>query len=440
MTPNLPPPGDSSTGGPRPLALGLVILFMLLTGLLVNFSVRPDYGPDEPDHVAYVHVLATEGRLPTPAESIMVQHPPPFYALLAPVWRLAGVQQSPLALTPGPDALAQMTPEAVRGRHLLRVFSTILACLTLLVLARLIAVAGAPPGWQMYLLLMVAGWPMFEYMSGVVNNENLAILYSAVAALVLVSRVRVGTCTLRQAALLGILIGVGVWVKQTTLFVVPVAVWTVWAIGEPKQRLPRLGAFALAGLLAGCGWPLRNHAITGQWFPHYAAVQHQAEVTAGVLANPLTLLSWTKLMLQTGFLPDWADLLLPPVLAVIVSVSLAVALIACFVVGLRDHSDPVARRLRGMSMAALLTLVAALLQYAAFSDWRVQIGGRYLLNGIPWVLTLLSASFGLLRHSGKPSVRPSLLAWLAPVLLILFDLNWWYSVFLYYSDPKFGHG
>ncbi len=413
---------------------------MVLAGLLVNFCVRLDYGPDEPDHVAYVHVLATEGRLPTPAESVMVQHPPPFYAVLAPVWRLAGVQQSPLALTPGPDALAQMTPEAVRGRRLLRVFSTLLACLTLLVLARLIAVAGAPPGWQMYLLLMVAGWPMFQYLSGVVNNENLAILYSAVAALALVARVRAGTCTLAQAAGLGLLMGAGVWVKQTTLFVVPVAVWTVWAIGEPKQKLPRLGAFALAGILAGCGWPLRNHAVTGQWFPHYAAVSHQAEVTAGVLANPLVLLSWTKLMLQTGFLPDWADLLLPPVLATIVSLALALGLIVCFVVGLRDRSDPVARRLRGMAMAALLTLLAALLQYAAFSDWRVQIGGRYLLNGIPWVLILLSASFGLFRRSGTPSVRPPLLAWLAPVLLILFDLNWWYVVFLYYSDPKFGHG
>ena len=415
---------------------------MVLAGLLVNFCVRLDYGPDEPDHVAYVHVLVTEGRLPTPAESVMVQHPPPFYGLLALPWRLAGVGQSPLALTPGPDALAQMTPEAVRGRHLLRVFSTLLACLTLLVLARLLAVAGAPPGWQAYLLLLVAGWPMFQYLSGVVNNENLAIFYSAVAALALAARVRAGACTLMQAAGLGLLMGAGVWVKQTTLFVVPVAVWTVWAIGDSalRPRLARLGAFALAGIAAGCGWPLRNHAVTGQWFPHYAVVQHQAEVTAGVLANPLTLLSWTKLMLQTGFLPDWADLLLPPALATIVSVSLAVALMACFIVGLRDRSDPVARRLRGMSMAALLTLVAALLQYAAFSDWRVQIGGRYLLNGIPWVLTGLSASFGLFRRSGTASVRPSLLAWLAPVLLILFDLNWWYVVFLYYSDPKFGHG
>ena len=62
---------------------------------------------------------------------------------------------------------------------------------------------------------------------------------------------------------------------------------------------------------------------------------------------PKTLLSWTKLMLQTSFLPDWADLLLPPVLAIIVSLALAVALVACFVVGLRDRSDPMARRLRG---------------------------------------------------------------------------------------------
>ena len=68
-----------------PVALGLILLFMVLAGLLVNFCVRLDYGPDEPDHVAYVHILATEARLPTPAESVMVQHPPLFYSLLAPL-------------------------------------------------------------------------------------------------------------------------------------------------------------------------------------------------------------------------------------------------------------------------------------------------------------------------------------------------------------------
>lgn len=60
-----------------------VILAFALLGALVSYVVLLDYGPDEPFHLKYVDVLATEHRLPTKDETHIVQHAPPYYIVLA---------------------------------------------------------------------------------------------------------------------------------------------------------------------------------------------------------------------------------------------------------------------------------------------------------------------------------------------------------------------
>ena len=445
------PPVTTPAKGARGIPW-LPFVLLALAGVAVAFIVRLDYGPDEPYHVEYVHVLASEHRMPTPAETPMVQHPPPFYLALAPLWRAAGVTQPPLETPPGPAALAAMSPNSVLARRLLRVTSVVLACLTLLLLARLLGVLDVPPAWRTLLLTLVAAWPMLQYVSGVVNNENAAILFSSVACLVLVRRVVEGRCSLRQAAGIGLLIGGGVLVKQTTLFVAPVALWALWTAGPPDRRWARLGLFVAGAAVLGVWWPLHNRLLTGELFPHFSPVPNQAEVTASVMAHPATLLTWVRLILETNFLPDWSWALLPRAISTLAAVGLVVVAGGCFLWGLRDRSDLRARRLRAMGFAAPVILIAFLLQHAVFSDWRVQIGGRYMLNAIPWYLTLLGASLPLLRRPAAagaappvPAVtggipgRPSPLLGLAAVLLVLFDMAWWYVVYLYYSNPNFGH-
>ena len=422
----------------------LPLVLLALAGVAVAFVVRLDYGPDEPYHVEYVHVLASAHRLPTPAETPMIQHPPTYYLVLAPLWRAAGVTQPPLEPPPGPSAQAAMSPSSVLGRRLLRLTSVAIGCLTLLVLARLLAVVGVPPAWRTLLLTLVAAWPMFQYVSGVVNNENAAILFSSVACLVLVRRVRDGSCTLRQAAGIGLLVGAGVLVKQTTLFVAPVAVWALWTAGPPDRRWARLGLFAAAAVAGGVWWPLHNWLATGGLFPHFSPAPDQTAVTASVIVHPAKLLSWTRLILETGFLPDWSWAVLPRAVSTVAAAGTVALTAGCFLWGLRDRADPVAWRLRAMGLAAPLILIASMLLYGAVSDWRVRIGGRYMLDAIPWFLTLLGATLPLrgrqatgAEAAGGAATRPPLLLGLAAVLLVLFDLAWWYVVYLYYTNPSF---
>lgn len=432
--------------------IGLLAALCVLAvcGLAAGYAVRLDYGPDEPYHMEYIHVLAFQRQLPPSSDTPMVQHPPPYYALMSLPWRLTSGGQRPLDAAPGPDALGAMTEPSRAARHLLRGFNTLIACLTLLVLARIVAVVGVPPPWRPAFVFVVAAWPMFQYVSGVVNNENAAILFSSILCLALVSRVQAGRCSLRQAVGIGLLVGGGLWIKQTTLFAAPLALWALWTAGAPAQRVPRIGLFLASALAVGVWWPLHNHQITGEWFPHYSAVEHQAEVHAHVLAHPLELFSWTRLILETSFLPDWSWMLLPRSLSTLMASAVVLAVGASFWHGWKDKTDVRGRQLCGLSLAALLLLPAALLQYALVSDWRVQIGGRYLLNGIPWCLTLLGSALTLVLrrraaanadndNSVRAAPGPPALFWLAGGVLVLFDLAWWDLVYAYYSNPHFGH-
>ncbi len=416
-----------------------------LIGLTVGFVVRLDYGPDEPDHLKYVHVLAWEHRLPTPTETHVVQHPPLYYAAMAVLWRAMGARQSPSDTQPGPTALGRMDPRSRNARHVLRFASTLLACLTLFVLARILAALGASVSWQALLLFLAAACPMFQYVSGVVNNENLSILYSSLICLAIIARVRAQACSIWQALGLGLLLGGGLLVKQTTLFALPIALWVIWQMGGPPQRLRRLGLFALGFLALGLWWPLHNHSLSGQWFPCYTIPPDQARQASEALAHPLTLLGWIRAILETGFLPDWSVLFVPRLLSTLAMLIVAGMIGVVFFVGLR-RGEKLHRQMRGMALAAMLLLLAGIVQFSLTTDYRAQIGGRYLLNGLPWLLALFAAGLPLLPRptqvEGEASETRPPPRWLVvPVILLaLFDLGWWYIVQGYYTGPNFGAG
>lgn len=283
---------------------------------------------------------------------------------------------------------------------------------------------------------------MFQYVGGVVNNENASILYSSVLCLMIVSRVRAGECSWRQALGLGLLVGGGLWIKQTTLYEAPVAIWALWTAGAPARRWARLGLFAAGAAIVGVGWPLHNYLTSGDPFPLFVPAPHQEQIPGQIGAHPLTLLAWLRLVLETSFLPDWSWGLMPRELSTVAAFGAAGAVLAAFAFSLRAGGDAKTRRLRAMALAALVTLLVGILEYCVFKDWRAQIGGRYLLNGLPWFLTLLATSLLLIRERTAPKPLPggaALLLGVGAVLVALFDVAWWYVVFLYYSNPAFGH-
>ena len=177
---------------PRPqparpaVALPSSCLLFALTGLFVQWAVRLDYGPDEPYHLEYVHILATSHRLPSRTETYLGQHPPLYYVLMTAPWNLVGGEREPLSVAPGPDALGQMDAPAARAAasfapsHLL--------------LPRSPAGPGPPrcrprhpAPWQPPLIFPLPPAPCSNTSSGVVNNENASILCSTVVCLALVT-------------------------------------------------------------------------------------------------------------------------------------------------------------------------------------------------------------------------------------------------------------
>jgi hypothetical protein len=253
---------------------------------------------------------------------------------------------------------------------------------------------------------------------------------------------------------LGLLCGAGVLVKQTTLFVWPIALWCVWSCGERAQRVRRALLFAAASVALGIWWPLHNLLVAGEPFPSYTipAGQFALSFSEKLLETPNVL----RLLLETSFWPDWASRFVPREIAFAATLALGAMMAMLFVVTRRGSRvggpDRAQRRVQGMALVAIALLVLGLMQYIFFKDYRAQIGGRYLLNGLPWLMAYFGASLHLLRRdtmeppspeiTGGGDVVASALAvpkcvtWVSALFLaamLLVAAAWWFLAWTYYA-------
>ncbi|HEX8833580.1 MAG TPA: hypothetical protein VF719_05235, partial [Abditibacteriaceae bacterium] len=311
----------------------------LVLAWTVGTIILPDFGPDEPYHVGYIDTLARDGRVPTSKENHLVQHPPTYHLALAPLWKMLGVDQRPLSLTPGPQASKQMTPSALRARVVLRALQPLLALLTLLLMAKTLALLDVPRHWQLLLLGFAAAWPMFGYISGVINNENASILFAALACYLIVKLLRhastgvaavktVGAdventeqikiqngidVSVKQAAILGLIMGAGALIKQTALFSLPLGLCALWLTSLRPQRGRNVGVAAVAAVAAGFWWPLRNWLVAGDPFPSFTMPVDQNTPSLGEKLTQVP--GFSRLILETNFLPDWSWVFFPRTLS-----------------------------------------------------------------------------------------------------------------------------
>ncbi len=406
----------------------VVAVFALLTTLGI-VAVQHNNGPDEPSHLEYIHILAWEHRLPRVDETHIVQHPPPYYLAMAVLWRALGVRQRPGSLPRDMTAIAQLSPQGVLGRRVLRGVSMLLGCATLLLLAATLAALGVPARHQGWLLAVIALNPMLQYVCAVVGNEALAICYSSLVCLVLVRRFRTGGLTVAGAARLGLLVGGGTWVKQTTLLAVPPLLVVVWAAGPRVERAARLGACLGAAVLAGCGWPLYSKYSSGSFFPNYVAPGNQEYMTYQFLHQAIRMIDLFLTIICTSLLPDWSSVFIPRLLPGFLTL-LFWLLLPALVVTRRRRAGA---RLRWLAALALAALVGGIMAQAVFTDWRIIVGGRYLLNGAGWVLVVLAtcAARRPLRGRGWPAAT---IVGAAVGFLVLADIGWWYLVWLHYQS------
>jgi 4-amino-4-deoxy-L-arabinose transferase-like glycosyltransferase len=290
--------GEAQAAGPRAM-LSRAMSRRLETALLAWFAVAAALSavavpvfeaPDEPFHLDYVNFLLERHELPDQLdESKRVfregHQPPLYYALAAlvtlpfrggeaisvrlernPQHALGGGRRSDVPYYdhappgPFPDSGSRA------AFYALRILGIVFGVANLLLVLR-IARRFLPEQGAWLAAAIVATLPQFLFISGSINNDNLANLVAT--ALILASlRVFERPERTREWIALGLLLGLGLCVKKTVLALVPpIAVLVVWLFARgnlPRLRLAAHAAAALAATLAVGGWVLvRNQLLYG---------------------------------------------------------------------------------------------------------------------------------------------------------------------------------
>jgi 4-amino-4-deoxy-L-arabinose transferase-like glycosyltransferase len=273
-----------------PRAAWLCALVALANGLAWSLIVPPFQVPDENAHYAYVQQLAERGTLPKqlpPGSGLSPREDRTIDALLT--FGIVGNRANPapgteiqqrvidqiaaenlsakgsgdaLAATPNPPLYyaLQTIPYRLAGANVLdklaamRCLSALMGALTVLLVFMFLRdlLPGMPWAWPAGALL-VAFQPLFGFMSGGVNNDNLLYLAAAGALWGIAQAFRRGLDA-RNGALIGGFMAVGLVTKFTMLGLIPAAVLAVLLLLRRGWRAARTERRATA--LRGAAWAI----------------------------------------------------------------------------------------------------------------------------------------------------------------------------------------
>jgi hypothetical protein len=252
-------------------------------------------GPDEPAHLSYAIRLAdglAPPVIPGQAERLgrtpfdehpLAHHPPLYYRLLALVEGLLfrdGLRPSPwpqpvpvlgerrgeLIWSHGADE-PLASPEQQR-LALLRGLSLLMGLGVLLATRRLghwlVPEDPRVGSLAALLLTLVPSWISTQVL---LDNGNLAGLICALTLVLLAASVAQARCGPGRAALLALLVAIGLWTKLTSLILLPLlAGCALWLLRRGGWRAAWPLALALlASLACWSPWLLRNRELYGEW-------------------------------------------------------------------------------------------------------------------------------------------------------------------------------
>ncbi len=215
----------------------------------------PDQAPDETAHRIYIQHLVDEHALPVfdaargrDNPEYEFHQPPLYYALAAPVYAAAG----------GGD----------RGTRAVRLLSALIGLITTLAafgIAR--TLWPEPPHLALGAAAVTAFWPMHLYTNASINNDGLAVALWATALWLLARYLRAPS--LRGAALAGVVTGLALLTKTSTLILVPLGLIAITLAWSREKSVPWRhlfgdgGAFLGAAAVIGGWWLVRNQMLYG---------------------------------------------------------------------------------------------------------------------------------------------------------------------------------
>ena len=277
--------------------LFLALLAFLALGLALLVRVPLDKSPDEAAHWQYIEYIATNHELPIfrgqvpPAPGYEFHQPPLYYLLSAPAWAVA--------------------PAGIEN-YLARLVSLLCGAATLIFIWKSARLLFADDRTVAILATSLAAlWPLHLGVSAGANNDALAGLWSA-ALFWCGARALMRGVTLRDAALIGVFVGLGALTKNTVLVVGLVALAALFVAPRAEKSTSRvvnlLIALAVTAIVAGPWWA-RNTMIYGDPLALAAFSGAAGEASPGLAefaqAGVLSPFHYGRDMLWQIFLTSW---------------------------------------------------------------------------------------------------------------------------------------
>ena len=324
------PPIAAPPGWPRlrQLLLALAVALFTYASAWTALGETPfGVAPDEWAHATYVHEVAAGGRLipdyagshilPGRAQGNYLSHPPLYYSVLGLAGRVMGW-------------------DAVRDYRAYRKLSALMVAFGMLLWMLAGSSLGMPPTWLLAAAAATNAFPMFPFLAGSINNDNLAFLGVAIAVYGLVQLRHWPRAGFHVAAL-GVLVAFLTKATASVFLCVLFACWIAWQWREDRGALRSrhlLAAAAGVVVVAG-GYFLYALLAHGALFPHAGTLYVPnppavktplgpfAITFAGIMAGRLpTIMSHASVAPLSGSLL-WAFwiMLAAPLLAALASVA-----------------------------------------------------------------------------------------------------------------------
>lgn len=282
---------------------------ILWVGFAVTYALIIPFGtaPDETGHVTYIRALAA-GELPLPSDrprqpgpdggrwyTPQAHHPPLYYALLVPMWKLA------------------------RSEDMFYVMARLLSVVMGLAALLLVRAAGLKVFRDRAAvalgLCIVIALSSFSLIMGTVNNEALAVLVVCLAVLVCARYLRAGTAW-SAMLVLGGLVGLALLTKLTAVVAVfPLSAAVVAASHRmndtPAWRRRAAGRVALGiavALVIASPWFAHNLSVVGTCV-YNSTYRPLSPDPMGVVAHPVFAGLVTGMVLENllvdPIIPNW---------------------------------------------------------------------------------------------------------------------------------------
>jgi 4-amino-4-deoxy-L-arabinose transferase-like glycosyltransferase len=428
----------SSSRRIQQIVLVLIVVVYLIVGALFAVFNPAWQAPDEPPHYNYVAFVATNGCCPllkmgdwnTAYQTQLTtqrfrpdllgdlnklqyeNHQPPLYYLFGSiVFKLTGGTLTAL-----------------------RLFGVVIGA-GVVVCAYLVSIEVLPNRPQIALgtAALVAFLPQHIAMLASANNDGLAELIIGVTLVVLVRYLKVEDPSKRTPIILGILAGIGLLTKVSTLFLlglVPAAIFLRWLNGPRmfKTFARDVVLFVLPALILGGVWWGRNISVYG--FPDIFGLRQHNTVVADQrrTASRITEIgfgAYLKEAAQTTFNSFWGQfgwmaLPMPKWIYRVIQALMLVVVSGLVLDAVRRRHKPVemeAAQQRHIWIILGLTALLAVAAYIYYNLEFLQYQGRYLYPGL--IVFALWMVLGVDAWCDWLAGRIPALGWLAQTYVIV---------------------